>query len=417
MTRSAYVMGVGMTSFGRHRDATVKSLTRWAVEDALKDAELHLADVNVAYFGNVTQGYYENVQYTRGQIALRTMGLQGIPIINVENACATGATAFAEAARAIRAGDAEVALAVGAEKMTGGDQQRALGIFDTGWDQECLDETLTNFATMGQDLPIPASFASTGPRSAMMDVYAAFARLHMQSFGTRIEHFAFVAAKNHAHSVHNPRAQFRKPLSVDEVLASRRLAYPLTVPMCAPISDGAAAAVLVSESVAQRMWRRAVRVRAAEIGSSVSRGPDENDRHIARLTARAAYERAGVDPKDVSVAELHDATAVGEVIHVENLGLCPLGEGGPFSASGATRIGGKVPVNPSGGLESKGHPLAASGLGQIFEIVTQLRDEAGARQVEGASIGVCESSGGIWGIEEAVSGVTILERPPISRRA
>jgi acetyl-CoA acetyltransferase len=398
-----------MTAFGQFAEATVKSLARKAIAEALEDAGFDRSSVEAAFFGNVTQGYYENVQYTRGQIALRDIGFESIPIVNVENACATGATAFAEAARAVRAGDVQTALAVGVEKMSGFDD--VLGVFDTGWDPERREETMCAFRNIGSGMPVPEGFGSPGAYSAMLDVYAAFARLHMQLFGTRIEHFAAVAAKNHDHAVHNARAQFRTPMSIAQVLAARKVAYPLTVPMCAPISDGAAAAVLVSERVARKLSRRAVRVRAAEFRSSVNRQPEEVERHIGRLTAHAAYERAGVGPEEVSVAEVHDATAVGEIIHIENLGLCPLGEGGPFSASGATRIGGRVPVNPSGGLESKGHPLGATGLGQIFEIVTQLRGEAGARQVEGARIGICENSGGVWGIEEAVSAVVILERP------
>jgi acetyl-CoA acyltransferase len=410
MTQAAYVAGVSMTPFGK-RLGSVKSLAQAAVREALTDAGLELRDVNAAYFGNVTQGYYENIQYTRGQIVLRDMGYEGGAIVNVENACATGATAFAEAARAVRAGDVDVALAVAAERMTGFDPAVTLGFFDTGWDPEKVDDHLAQLQALGAGITPPPEFASTGPYSAMMEVYAAWARRHMQAFGTRIEHFAQAAAKNHDHAVHNPRAQFRTPMSTDQVLAGRKLAYPLTVPMCAPISDGAAAAIIVSETIARRVLSRAVRVRAAEVRASVNRDAADTGRHIGRLTAAAAYERAGLGPEDVSVAEVHDATAVGEVIHMENLGLCPMGEGGPFTASGATRIGGRLPVNPSGGLESKGHPIAATGLGQVFEIVTQLRGEAGQRQVEGAQIGITESSGGVWGIEEAASGVIILEGP------
>lgn len=409
MTQSAYVLGVGMTAFGRFPEATVKSLAAQATEQALADAGLKRSQIEAAWFGNVTQGYYENLQYTRGQVALRDMGFEQIPISNVENACATGTTAFAEAARAVRAGDVEIAIAIGAEKMNGFDN--VLGIFESGWDSEGRETSLAALKAMGNNVVVPQEFVSSGHYSAMMEVYASFARFHMQSYGTRIEHFAAVAAKNHEHAVHNPRAQFRTSMSTEEVLAGRKLTYPLTVPMCAPVTDGAAAAILVSEEFARKMPGRAVRVRAAEIRSSVNRQAEEVDRHITRLAANAAYERAGLGPEDILLAEVHDATAVGEIVHIENLGLCPTGEGGPFTLSGATRIGGNMPVNPSGGLESKGHPLAATGLGQIFEIVTQLRDEAGERQVQDARIGICENSGGVWGIEEAVSAVAILEQP------
>ena len=246
-----------------------------------------------------------------------------------------------------------------------------------------------------------------------MDVYAGFARLHMKTFGTTQEQFAAVAAKNHAHSAHNPLAQYRDSMSVDQVLAAPPITYPLTLPMCAPISDGAAAAVMCTGEGLKRLGldpARAIRVKAAILRSGTDRPPEDYENHLTRLAALQAYEQAGIGPEDISLAEVHDATAVGEVIQIENLGFVEFGEGGPASLRGETTLGGRIPVNPSGGLESKGHPVGATGIGQVHELVTQLRGEAGARQVEGAQNAIAENGGGLHGVEEAAACVTILGR-------
>ncbi len=246
-----------------------------------------------------------------------------------------------------------------------------------------------------------------------MDIYAAMGRMHMREYGTTQRQFAAVSAKNHAHSVHNPLAQYREAYTVEQVLTAAPITYPLTLPMCSPISDGAAAAIVCSEAGLARLGvarNRAVRVLASVLQTGSDRPAEALDRHLVRQGSAKAYEQAGVGPQDVSVAEVHDATAIGEIIQSEVLGLCPAGEGGPMAERGETRIGGRIPINPSGGLESKGHPIGATGLGQIFELVTQLRGEAGARQVEGARIAIAENGGGLRGVEEAVACITLLGR-------
>jgi acetyl-CoA acetyltransferase len=246
-----------------------------------------------------------------------------------------------------------------------------------------------------------------------MDVYAAFARFHMQRFGTTQRQLAAVAAKNHAHSIHNPLSQYRKAFTVDEVLAAAPITYPLTLPMCSPVSDGAAAIIVATAQGLKRHGlnpKRAVRVLSTVVQSGSDRPATDVHMHCSALAAKRAYNIAGVGPTDVSVAEVHDATAMGEIIQVENLGFCPYGDGGTLAQRGESCIGGRIPVNPSGGLESKGHPIGATGLGQIHELVLQLRNEAGPRQVQGARIAVAENGGGIHGLEEAVACVTILGR-------
>lgn len=408
-----YVVGIGMTPFGKLQDLSVKELTRQAVAGALQDAGCGIKDLDGAFFANAVQGHMEGQHIIRGQVALRHMGIQGIPVVNVENACASASSALNLAVNFLRAGAGEAAVAVGAEKMYSADKARMFSAFDSGWDIESADEIRQRLVKLGEGLEVPPGTTSNRPYSVFMDVYAAFARLHMRTFGTTQRQIAAVAAKNHDHSVHNTLAQYRQPFTVDEVLAAAPITYPLTLPMCAPISDGAAAAVLCTESGLKRRGldrRRAVKVLASVMQTGSDRAPDDFERHCTRLAARRAYELAGIGPGDVSVAEVHDATAVGEIVQIENLGFCAIGEGGPTSERGDTRIGGRIPVNPSGGLESKGHPIGATGLGQIAELIAQLRGEAGPRQVEGARIALAENGGGLHGVEEAVACVTILGR-------
>ncbi len=405
MSATVYVAGVGMTPFGIHRGASVKSLTRDAVTAALADAGGSLDQMQMAFFGNMGQGVLEGQYSVPGQMALRDMGWQRGGVVNVENACATAATAFALAVTQVQAGAVDIALAVGVEKMNVGERADALKVFDGAYDvsdTEGLQQTLTDLG--GEEVDPGA-----GERSIFMDIYGAMTRAHMRLFGTTQRQLALVSAKNHEHAVDNPRAHFRKAMSVEDVLAGRPLAYPLTVPMCSPITDGAAAAVVCNEAGLARLREASpVRVLAAVLGTGVDRGLDDYDRHITHLLAQRAYEIAGIGPSDISVAEVHDATAFGEILQTEMIGLCEIGGGGELVDSGATTLGGRVPVNPSGGLESKGHPLGATGLGQIFELVEQLRGRAGSRQVVGARVAVAENGGGLYHGEEAAAAVTVL---------
>jgi acetyl-CoA acetyltransferase len=242
-----------------------------------------------------------------------------------------------------------------------------------------------------------------------MDIYAALIKDHMSRFGTTPEDLAVVSAKNHGHAVLNRRAQYRTAMTSAEVLAARTVAWPLTVPMCAPLGDGAAAALVCNDDALDRFDRgRAIHVAASVLGTATDRSAEAYEDHLVARTARRAYEVAGIAPGDVSVAEVHDATAFAEIWQCENLGFCAFGEGAALARSGATTIGGALPLNPSGGLECKGHPIGATGLGQVHEIVTQLRGEAQARQVEGARVGLIENGGGFLGYEEAVAAITIL---------
>jgi acetyl-CoA acetyltransferase len=405
MTHDVYIAGISMTPFGKRLDESVKSLTTAAVRDALDDAGIETGHIEAAWFSNTRQPMLEGQNTIRGQIALRAAGITAIPIANVENACASGSTAILQAMAAIRADMIDVALVVGTEKMVFPDRpEKVAAAFAGGTDVHDRDGVLDYIVSIGGEKPGP-------DRSLFMDLYAAQARVHMERFGTTQEDFARIASNTHCHGAKNPKAQYRTPFTVEEVLADKPIVYPFTRAMCAPVSDGAAAAVLCSEQALRRIGTvRAVRIRACALVSTMERQKDDYANHIGRRAANAAYEEAGVGPDDIDVVEVHDATAYAAVQQIENLSLCDAGEVGNCLRQGDFRIGGRAPVNPSGGLLAKGHPVGATGIAQLYELTTQLRGEAGARQVDGARLAIAENGGGFLGVEEGVTAVSVLER-------
>jgi len=410
---NVYIAGVGMTPFGKHTGIGVYELIAQAVNAAVKDAGAELRDIESVYYGTLTHGMLQGQYCVPGPIAMRRMGLQDIPIFTVENACASGSSALHLAAQALRAGSCEIALAVGAEKMNIPDKARMFAVFDSGWDVQTVDANKESLLDLGRGIEPPANTTSIRPYSVFMDVYAAFCRDHMRRWGTTQRQIAAISAKNHQHSVHNPLSQYRQAYTIDEVLAAPAISYPLTLPMCSPISDGAASIVLCTDEGLRRLGlgrSRLVRLRASIVQTGVDRTADQPEDYVSARAARRAYEQAGIDPADVHIAEVHDATAMGELLNAEALMLVARGESGPAAERGEFSIGGRIPINTSGGLESKGHPIGATGLGQVYELVTQLRGEAGARQVANARIAIQENGGGLIGIEEAVSAVNIFER-------
>jgi len=410
---SVFVIGIGITPLGRYWDQSIKDLSRTAVNAALSDAGCGTNDIGSLFFSSSTTGFLQGQTFVPGQIAMRNIGFEKIPMYNIENACASGSSAFNLAIQSIRAGSCDIALAVGAEKMNIEDKKRMFAIFDAGWDIGTVEENKQQLLAMGEGVEVPPGTTSEKPYSVFLDVYAAFCRFHMKTFGTMQRQIAAVSAKNHSHSVHNPNAQFRDSYTVDEVLAAPPITYPLTLPMCAPISDGSAAAIVCSQAGLERISadrNRAVEVLASVVQTGSDRSPDDYDNHLTAIAARRLYEEAGVGPSEVDVVEVHDATAMGEIIQAENLQLVPYGEAGPAAERGEFTVGGRVPINPSGGLESRGHPISATGLAQIHELVTQLRGEAGARQVEGARIALQENGGGLHGVEEAVAVLNLFRK-------
>lgn len=408
-----YIAGIAMTVFGRHPDRSLVDMAGEALRGALSDAGCKATDIGAAYYSGVTNGLLQGQISIPGQVLFGKIGVEGVPIYNVENACASGSTAINLAMQSLRAGTTDVALALGAEKMNIPDKTKALGIFEGGWDVSRAEENYETLMRMGDGITPPVGSESNRPFSKFMAIYAAMCRYHMKTYGTTQRQIAAVCAKNHGHSVHNPYSQFRQPFTVEEVLAAPPITYPITLPMCAPLSDGSAAAVLCTEEGLKRIGadrKRCIKIAASVLRSFTHRNLDRPELHIGRLAAQQAYEMAGLGPDDMDVAEVHDASAMGEIIQAENLGFVPLGGGGLAAESGEFTLGGRIPINPSGGLESKGHPLGATGIGQLFELVTQLRGEAGARQVEGARHAIQENGGGMQGVEEAALAIHILSK-------
>lgn len=401
-----HIAGIGMTRFGKHPDATPRSLAIDAAQAALADLGIGGGDVEAFYLGNAAAGIISGQVCVLGEIVGRALGIGGVPVLNVENACASASTALYQGYHAVRSGQHDIVLVAGTEKLTHPDPARTFSVFAGCVDVDDpagLDDYLDR---LNHEAGIERNGDDAGKRSVFMDIYAARAVAHMARHGTTREQFAMVAAKNARHGSLNPRAQFEKAMSVEEILAAREIVYPLTLPMCSPVGDGAAAAVLVSAAVAAKLGvASAPQITACVLTSGT--GPEDEP---ARRASQRAYELAGVGPDDLDIVELHDASAPAELMLYESLGLVAPGEGGALLASGATALGGATPVNTSGGLLRKGHPIGATGLAQIFELTTQLRGAAGARQVEGARVGLAENGGGLVDGATGACVVTILER-------
>jgi len=398
------VAGVGMTRFGKYSDRGVRSLAEEAVGDALKDAGIAPKDVEAVFFSNAIAGLITGQEMIRGQVALRNTGILGVPLFNVENACASASSAFHLAWMAIQSGLYDVTLAVGAEKMTHPDKTVTFRAIGTAVDLEQLRELKERMESGDKK---PGIEGGGEKKSFFMDIYAASTREYMKISGATAETFADIAVKSHNFGALNPKAQFHERVTREQVLAAREVSPPLTVLMCSPIGDGAAAAVLMSEKYARKLGiATPVEVRASVIFSGRDHAADEPT--ALERVARRAYEIAGVGPWDINVLEVHDAAAPAELIACEELGISPRGEGPAFLASGAMDLGGAHVVNPSGGLLSKGHPIGATGIAQIVEIVDQLRGRCGARQVERARVGLTENGGGFLGRDAAAMSVHIF---------
>lgn len=411
MRMDAVVAGVGMTRFGKHLETGLKALGASAVKSALADAGIAPEEIEAAYVGNAVAGLLTGQECIRGQVILRSIGLGKIPVVNVENACASASTALQQAAAMVTAGCHDVVLCLGVEKLYHVDKTKSFAAFSGAVDVEALAGILAALrpAPAGEAKKPAAEGGGEGApkRSMFMDIYAAAARSHMQRYGTTREQFAAIAAKNSQHGSLNPRAQFREALSIEEVLNAPMIADPLTRPMCSPIGDGAAAAVLVSPRKARELGiRRPVRIAASVLRSGWDHAIDEPG--TVEVCAREAYEQAGVGPEDLNVIECHDASAPAELMAYESLGICAKGEGGKLVDAGDTWLSGRIPVNVSGGLLRKGHPVGATGIAQIVELTEQLQGRAAPRQVDGAKVALAHNGGGNIGTDAAAMCVTIL---------
>lgn len=389
----AYVIGVGMHPFGRFLEKSLKQLTRHAVWEAISDSGIDPKKVEIAYFSNSFAGALSGQHSARGQIYLRDAGFSEIPIINIENACAGGATAFQHACLAVTSGQVDIAMAVGVEKMFVGDTPKTIAALASAGDVE---------ATKGQGLQFTA-------------LYALKALDYMEKYGATPYHFAKVAEKNSENASLNPYAQFRKKLSSEDVLNSRMIADPLTLYMCSPIADGSAAVIVASEKVAKQLGQRAqVHVKGSVLKSGQLYHPGSKQPSVITKASNELYEKIGISPTDINMIEVHDAATSVEFDHVEDLSLIPKGTAFQEVEKGTFAISGKLPINMSGGLTSKGHPVGATGVAQIIEITKQLRGEAKDRQVYTNGklpvTGLCLNTGGRVEDDRAAYAITILAR-------
>jgi acetyl-CoA acetyltransferase len=409
---NAYIIGLGMIRFSKYPDRDVRDMAHEVTNLALKDAGISKDAIESAFFSNTFWGMFSNQHSIRGQVILRTMGIEAIPVTNVENACAGASTALHLAYTGVKAGMYDVALALGSEKISNPDKMLSLSAYATCMDVENFESHMEMMAEVNKTLKVVTPDNQSAPgsdRSIFMDAYAMGAKWHMSEFGSTQEQLAVICAKNHWHGSLNPMSQYQMNMSIEEVLADKSVAYPLTRSMCAPVGDGAAAAIVCSEEYLKKLSHaRPIKIRASILGSGTDRRLDGED--IGERLAKQAYNVAGIGPDDIDFAELHDATAYGELHQTEAMGFCPIGEGGPYAETGATKLGGDKPINTSGGLECRGHPIGASGLAQIYELGMQLRNDAGKRQVENARLGLAENGGGNIGVEEAAMCIHILEK-------
>lgn len=414
--QDVFVIGSACTPFGKQPAASFKSLTAQVYEAVLADAGLPDGGrIEQAWFGNCGMGTFGQ-RNIRGQVSFVPLVREGrfperVPMINVEGGCATASMAFHGAWKDILSGQCDVSLAVGVEKtFVEGDPERTREIFEGGIDQLDPSDWHAYYKRAGEASGKPFD-PGAGGGTVFMDTYAMQAAYHMKRWGTTQRQIAVGASKNHAMGALNPLAQYRFEVTPDEVLADRVVSWPLTRGMCAPIGDGAAASLLCSEkalaSFPPEVRERAVRVRASTLSGGKYRGFDEPG--LSRIAAQKAYAASGLTPGDIHIAEVHDATAFCEIYQCEMLGFCEDGKGGGFVESGASSLGGALPVNLSGGLVSKGHPVGATGLSMIHELIVQLRGEAGARQSKGARIALAENGGGVIGFDEAACSIIILE--------
>jgi acetyl-CoA acetyltransferase len=386
--REVAIVGIGGTRFGKYSDRSIRVLGEEACIKAIRDAGMKPRDIQLAYAGNFAQWEWGQGLLI-GHAVLRELGLTQIPISRVENGCATGSNAFREAWYKVATGACDTALAFGVEQMTVVGSEKILSVF-TGRQHAERD------GEMGNSAP---------------GLFALLARRHMEEFGTTREQMAMVTVKNRKYGALNPEAQLTKTVTVEEVLNDRMICDPLTLPQCCPRGDGAAAVVLVAGDIARRYTSTPIHVAASVQVSGTY--PDDRSYTFFDTDVRAAaaaYRMAGLGPEDIDLAEVHDCFSVAEIVHYEDLGFCRKGEGGRFIEEGFSEIGGKTPVNTSGGLLSKGHVIGATGISQIIELVRQLRGQAGRRQVEGARVALQHNGGGFIHTDTASCFIHILRK-------
>ncbi len=411
--RDVAVIGVGMTRFGKYLDKGIKDLVGEAAQKAIADAGIVKKDIEAAYVGSAAAGVMTGQEQIKAQVTLNAMGIEEIPMYNIENACASSSSAFNLAWTAVGAGLYDCVLVVGFEKLFDTDKMKSFRALGSAVDVELFKTIMENPSQMDEIMPdVKDEIFTKGSgqsRSIFMDMYAFYTKKKMESFGLTQEHLAKIAVKSHKNGANNPYAQYQKEVSLEEVLSSGDVSYPLTRMMCAPVGDGAAAAIICSKKKAAQFTNTPVWVAASLVGSGKPSTNDLDDNITTRLGPKL-YEKAGIGPEDIDVIEVHDATSPSEIIFLIDLKICAGEDAGRWIDEGYLEIDGKIPTNTSGGLASKGHPIGATGCGQIHEIVNQLRGTAGKRQVKDPKIGMTHNGGGILGLDAAAMALHIFKR-------
>ncbi len=411
-----WIVGAASTRFERAPEKSHRDLAREAYCGALADAGLETgAEIGFGWFSNCGM-WVDGQASIRGQVLFAPLVREGlfperVPTINVEGGCASAQMALHGAWKDILSGQSALSLAIGVEKLFNPQEpEKTAAVYAAGIDRLTPEEWRRYYTEAGEQAGKP--FEEGPDRTVFMDTYAMQACWHMKAHGTTQRQIATGAAKNHRNGALNEKAQYGFDLSVEDVLNDRPVSWPLTRAMCAPVGDGAAAVLVCSEDwlrgQPQAVQDRAIRIRACALAGGKYRRLDEPG--LSRTAAEQAYAMAGVGPQDIDVAEVHDATSFCEIYQAEMMGFADIGQGGELVESGETAIGGRIPINTSGGLVAKGHPVGATGLSMIYELARQLRGEAGARQVAGATLALSENGGGVIGFDEAACAVTILER-------
>jgi acetyl-CoA acetyltransferase len=413
--KDVYVIGSYSTQFKKWTDKSMKDLTKDTYLGVLADAGMTDGrDIEFAWFGNCSMGNLWEQDIVRGHVCMSPLVEEGlfperVPLINVEGACATASMAFHASWKDILSRQCDVSLAIGVDKFYHEDMAKVLTAYEHGIDRLDKERLIKEYEEIAD--ACGRNFQLGNNRTIFMDTYAMQACWHMWKWGTTQEQIAMGASKNHYNGSLNPKAQYQFEVPLQKVLEDYMVSYPLTRSMCAPIGDGGAAAILCSEDYLNELppevKKRAIRISASVLSSGKHRNISEPS--LSKWAADRAYKMAGLGPQDVDVAEVHDATSFCEIYQAEMLGFCPIGEGGKFIESGATKLDGSLPINTSGGLVSKGHPVGSTGLSMIYEIVTQLRGEAGPRQVPNARTGLTENGGGVISTEEYACSITILQ--------
>lgn len=409
------IIGAYSTTFSHKPETGYKALTEEAYLGVLADADMaEGTDIDFAWFGSCNMHSYGQI-VIRGQVCFTKLVKDGlfparVPIANIDNACATSSTALNAACKDILSGESDLVLIIGVDKLYCQDKSKTFELFKGGIDQLDHNDWQQYFEDAAR--VTDKAFETGSDRSIFMDTYAMQACFHMQKYGTTPQQIAIAAAKSHNFGALNDKAHYRFEMTPEQVLEDRAVSYPLTRSMCAPISDGAAALLVCSDrylkKCSAKTQERSIKIRACAMSGGIYRNFDEPG--LSAIAANRAYDSAELSPDDIDIAEVHDATSFSELYQAEMLGFCDYGQGGHFIEEGKAHQGGSIPMNTSGGLISKGHPVGATGASQVYELALQLRGEAGARQVKDARIGLAENGGGVMGFDEAVCVVTILER-------